>query len=307
MYKAKKTNLLVSVVVLRYKKLEDTLAAVGSVLKQTYKNVEIIVVDDATPDESYKTIAQKFPCVKIVHLEKSMGRSAHNEGLKRAKGDILVPIDADMRLPRDFILKLVDKFSRYPQINFIAPNLIHPTDSAFEWRPVYDPRSVVPGGYDCAGGLPAMRASAFDKVGGFNPDIFLYVDEWEHLIRIWEAGYRVVYFPGLVMHHTYSANPYRSMMMGYHTVINHIKLYAMYLPVYVWLRFLFHHGGQFSDAFATGKVNRLGMIKGVLQGIWVLATALPKRRVVSRRTLDSFMKYYFPVRGKVVVTKWGWT
>ncbi|OGM23207.1 hypothetical protein A2961_00180 [Candidatus Woesebacteria bacterium RIFCSPLOWO2_01_FULL_39_21] len=306
MHKTNKDRSLVSIVILRYKKLEDTLIAIDSATDQTYSNCEIIVVDDASPDDSPQAIKEKYPNVKLIRLKKSMGRSAHNIGLKEAVGEILIPIDADMYFPKNFVRKVVEKFDRYPDVSFIAPNLIHPTEKAFQWVPVHERLEAVKGGYDCAGGLPFMRKRAFGRVGGFNPDIFLYVDEWEHLIRIWRAGYRVVYFPDLVMYHTYSNNPYRSIMMGYHTVVNHIQLYAMYLPIRIWPKFLFHHTGQFSNVVVTGKANRLGTIKGLLLGVYYFLKALPKRQVLDNKTLNIFTKYYFPKKGKVIVEKWGW-
>ena len=302
----KKQDPLVSIVILRYKKLEDTLTSIDSIKRQTYKNYEIIVIDDATPDSTYAVIKKKYPDVTLIRLKKSVGRSAHNVGLRKAKGEVLIPLDADMYLPKNFLRKLVNKFNTFPEINFIAPNLIHPTKKGFQWRPVYEVRQAVHGGYECAGGFPMMRRKAFKKVGGFNPDIFLYVDEWEYLIRILRAGFKVIYFPDLIAYHTYSANPYRSVMMGYHTVVNHIQLYAMYLPIWIWPKFLMHHTSQFSDVVVKGKANRFGTIKGVLYGIYFFMRALRKRQVLDGATLKTFMKYYFPEKGKIVVEKWGW-
>ena len=293
---------LVSIVILRFRKLKDTLKSIASVKSQTYGNYEVIVVDDASPDDSFRLIKEKHPDVKVIRLRKSKGRAAHNLGLKKALGEILIPIDADMYFPK----KVVEKFKKFPKLNFIALNLIHPTNEALQWRPVYDRQKTVEGGFECAGGLPLMRKKAFNKVGGFNPDLFLYVDEWEHLIRIWRRGFRVVYFPDLVAYHTYSANPYRSTMMGYHTVINHLQLYALYLPVRVWPKFLFHHGSEFSGVVIKRKANRIGAIKGLLWGVYFFLRALKKRQVLDNSTLKIFMKYYFPKKGETVVEKWGW-
>lgn len=298
--------LKISVVILRYKKLEDTIASVKSVLKQNYKDKEVVVVDDASPDKTYEQLKEMFPTVVVIKNEKPLGRSAHNVGLRAARGDILIPIDADMQMPQGFLEKVADKFNRNPKISFIAPNLIHPTDKNYIWPPVYDTERQKNGGYDCAGGLPFMRKEAFEVVGGFNPDIFLYVDEWEHLIRIWQADYRVIYFPDLVMYHTYSPNSYRPMMMGYHTVKNHLQLYAMYLPVRVWGKIIRHHTGQFGEVMAKGTANRWGTIKGVVVGSVFFMRGLTKRKVVNDKTLELFMKYYLPERGKVIVDKWGW-
>lgn len=79
--------------------------AVKSVLEQTYKDVEAVIVDDASTDTTAMYLdwleAQKDPRVKVVRLEKNAGRStARNVGNDEATGDIICVLDADdMALP----------------------------------------------------------------------------------------------------------------------------------------------------------------------------------------------------------------
>ncbi|KKQ13716.1 MAG: hypothetical protein US28_C0046G0001, partial [Candidatus Daviesbacteria bacterium GW2011_GWA1_36_8] len=57
---------------------------------------------------------------------------------------------------------------------------------------------------------------------------------------------------------------------------------------------------------SKGTANRWGTIKGLFTGIWFFLKALPDRDVLRGENLDDFMKFYFPQKGEVIVTKWGW-
>lgn len=299
-------NPLVSVVILNYNKRNATLKSISSVIGQTYKNYEIIVVDDSSTDDTVAQVRRKFPEVRLVSLKKSLGRSAHNEGFKRARGQILVPLDSDMYLSRGFLAKLVEKFNRFPKLSALAFDLKDPTGKTVGWPPVYSPSDKLGGGYECGSGFPAIRHEVFENVGGFNPSFFLYVDEWEYFARLLKYGYKVYYFPDIVGYHTSPPHAYKSIMRGYHVVKNHLQLYAIYLPVRVWPKFLFHHSKEFSRVVVKGEADRWGTVRGLIFGLWFFLRALPKRQVLKGQALEKFLRFYFPKKGEVIVGKWGW-
>jgi teichuronic acid biosynthesis glycosyltransferase TuaG len=90
---------LVSVIVPLYNYRKYIGYCVKSILNQTYKNFELIVVDDCSTDDSYKTV-KKFEKedsrVKVIKLDKNYGYStAKNKGIVRSKGEYIVTLDAD--------------------------------------------------------------------------------------------------------------------------------------------------------------------------------------------------------------------
>ena len=211
-----------------------------------------------------------------------------------------------MYASKNFLLKIAEKFNKYPSLDSLAFNLKDPSRKTVGWQPVYDPKDMLGEGFRCSSGFPTMRKSMFKKVGGYNPKIFLYVDEWEYFIRILKAGYKSYYFSDIIAYHTSPETPYKPIMRGYHVVKNHLQIYALYLPVTVWFRFLNHHTKEFSRVISKGTANRWGTIKGLFTGIWFFLKALPDRDVLRGENLDDFMKFYFPQKGEVIVTKWGW-
>ena len=89
---------LVSVIVPVYK-VEDYLdKCVESIVKQTYKNLEIILVDDGSPDNCPSMCdswAQKDSRIKVIHKENGGVSSARNSALDTAAGDYICFVDSD--------------------------------------------------------------------------------------------------------------------------------------------------------------------------------------------------------------------
>lgn len=83
-----------------------------SILEQTYKNIEIICIDDCSPDNSKKIIKsymEKHKNIELVELKKNSGPSvARNEGIKQAKGIYILPFDADDLMKSTYVEKAVN-------------------------------------------------------------------------------------------------------------------------------------------------------------------------------------------------------
>lgn len=99
-------NEKVSIVVAIYKSEKFLNKLITSVINQTYKNLEIILVDDGSPDNSGKIcdeFAQKDSRIKVIHEKNSGACEARNNGMRQATGKWLVIIDGDDWLETDFV------------------------------------------------------------------------------------------------------------------------------------------------------------------------------------------------------------
>ena len=90
-------NSLVSAIITTHNRLDNLKKAINSVLNQTYKNIEIIVVDDASSDGTYE-YCSKIKQIKYLRIEKDDskgGNYARNLGIQNAKGDYIAFLDDD--------------------------------------------------------------------------------------------------------------------------------------------------------------------------------------------------------------------
>lgn len=104
--KNKDVTLLVSVVVPIYNVESYLKECVDSILFQTYKNIEVILVDDESPDSCGKMCddyAKMDTRIKVVHKKNGGLSDARNAGMKVATGDLITFVDSDDYISKDFI------------------------------------------------------------------------------------------------------------------------------------------------------------------------------------------------------------
>jgi glycosyltransferase involved in cell wall biosynthesis/putative flippase GtrA len=100
----------VSVIIPIYNTEKYLKPCLDSIINQSYHNLEIILVDDGSTDDSSKITdeyAKKDSRIKVIH-QKNQGQSvARNQGLKKATGDFISFIDSDDKIAKDFVAKLL--------------------------------------------------------------------------------------------------------------------------------------------------------------------------------------------------------
>jgi glycosyltransferase involved in cell wall biosynthesis len=91
-------SVLVSVIVPTYNRAAQVVGALSSVLAQTHRDLEVIVVDDGSTDGTGDMVARRYgaePRVLYVHQENAGVASARNAGLERARGELIAFLDSD--------------------------------------------------------------------------------------------------------------------------------------------------------------------------------------------------------------------
>lgn len=160
----------------------------------------------------------------------------------------------------------------------------------------------------CPSGSAAMyRRTAFDEVGGFDGDFFLYCEDTDLGLRLQWAGWSCVYVPDAVALHRYSHTAGRvSPLKAYLVERNRLRVVAKNFPLRAWpmarlttlARFWWHLASAWSGRGAAAEFARNG---GGFRLVWYVAKArialliaLPsliakRRRVVRRITSAEFM------------------
>jgi len=192
--------------------LAEYLPSVVEAARACDQPAAIIVVDDASKDGTSEFLRESFPQVRVLRHERNQGFvPAVTTGTRAAETEIVILLNSDMRVARDFVRPLLAAFDA-PD-TFAAVAAIYQmeeggrcesiTQGAFErgifrlnflggYRP-RNPDAPLPVLYAC-GGAMAFRRELFLQLGGFDP-IFrpYYWDDSDLGYRAWKAGYRSVY------------------------------------------------------------------------------------------------------------------
>ncbi len=99
---------MVSIIITLYNKENTIKRTILSALEQTYKDIEIIVVDDCSTDNSPNICNEFLPDIKVITTDKNYGLpNARQEGIKHARGNYITFIDADDYISKDAINKCI--------------------------------------------------------------------------------------------------------------------------------------------------------------------------------------------------------
>jgi glycosyltransferase involved in cell wall biosynthesis len=172
---------LVSVIVTTRNEESNIRRCLLSIKRQTYKNIEIIVVDNNSTDRT-KEIAREFtPSVYNLGPERCEQR---NFGISESRGLIVLYIDADMALSPEVVAQCVSAFDRDPDIvGLYIPERV--VGRGF-WIKVRDHERSF---YDATpiDAVRAIRRRTFDEVGGFDVDL-TGVEDWDFDVRVRHTG-----------------------------------------------------------------------------------------------------------------------
>ncbi len=192
----------VSIVIPVYNEEDYLPACLDAISRQTRMPDEVIVVDNNCSDGTLK-IARKYNFVRLIKEARQGTVFARDAGFKAARGGILARIDADTRIPPDWVAKVVRAFSDDPGVAAVTgpPRFYDvPLPRFFNWSQVllYQHfERLLTGTYIIWGANMAMRRKAWQEVGplcaerlGIDEDIDLSF--WLH-----KKGYAIRFMPDL--------------------------------------------------------------------------------------------------------------
>jgi cellulose synthase/poly-beta-1,6-N-acetylglucosamine synthase-like glycosyltransferase/peptidoglycan/xylan/chitin deacetylase (PgdA/CDA1 family) len=194
----------VSVIVPAYNEEFVIEATIRSLLNSDYDNFEIVVVDDGSADRTSEVVRQHFddePRVRLFTEPNGGKAAALNHGLRQAKGDIIVALDADTQFPANTIRALARRFVN-PQMGAVAGNakVGNRINIVTRWQALeyitsqnMDRRAfaslncitVVPGA------VGAWRRELIEQCGGFSTDTL--AEDQDLTLQIRKLGYEIGY------------------------------------------------------------------------------------------------------------------
>lgn len=220
-------NPLVTVNILSFNRKDELRNTLTKVYEQDYKNIEVIIVDNASGDGSSEMVKKEFPEVQLIQLEKNIGIAGWNEGFKIAKGEYVLVLDDDSYPDVSCLKKGVDLLNSKENVAIVAFNIIDQkrnlSETAYYKKPYID--------FVGCGAL--IRKSTFLLVEGFDPVFFIYAHEIDFSIRVLNAGYEIHYINDAMIYHrslnTGKVHPINNSYRYYNQTISYIQLLRKYL------------------------------------------------------------------------------
>ena len=248
----------VSVIIPSYNGAALLPACLDALRAQTFRDFEILVVDDHSHDSTVDVLRQDYPEVRLLRLRRNRRFvGAVNTGLHAARGTLLALLNNDTAADPGWLAALVDALDRYPWAAFAASKLVlFDQPDHFHSAGDYYGRDGVPGSrgvwqadtgqYDrpvevfgaCAGAAIYRRAMLADLAGGdpaaplppvFDPQLIMYCEDVDLNLRARLHGYRCVYVPRARVRHHLSASG-GGVLASYYCGRNFLYLLAKAVP-----------------------------------------------------------------------------
>jgi len=206
---------LISVIIPAHNAARFIEEAVRSVLSQTYGNLEIIVVDDGSTDDTYERVAAFGPRITLIRQANGGAAVARNTGIRCSRGEYVAFLDADDVWLAEKTARLLSILEREPGAAVAYHGYAAIDDAGAVVGqpviPVHEGDVLEPLLLRCFFGPPMVmiRRTCLDSVGLFDPVLRLGQD-WDLFLRIALAGYRVRCVPeALVLCRTHQGNTTR--------------------------------------------------------------------------------------------------
>ena len=129
----------ISVIIPTYNSSKYIFEAINSVMVQTQKDYEIIIVDDGSTDntnELVKLYIKSQPCIRYLYQQNQGPGAARNRGIREAKGEYIVFLDADDLIPIDSLKRKIQFLIKYPKVNLVFSDYYMILEDSFNKLPV---------------------------------------------------------------------------------------------------------------------------------------------------------------------------
>lgn len=208
-------SIRVSAIIVNYNSGTYATRCIASLLRQTGVELEIIVVDNASQDDSVPLLRQAFgDDIRLIANTENLGFGrANNLGATSASGQYLLLINPDTELSSHDTVRILAEFTSQAEIGIAGPEIHEPLKRKQYVLPRHSYPSQsklrfkqglehLPG--DIAwilGACMMLRRAVYEELSGFDPDYFLYGEDIDICLRARLAGYAIGYCPAAHITH----------------------------------------------------------------------------------------------------------
>jgi GT2 family glycosyltransferase len=192
------TSPTVTVVFLVFNRREELRISLRKMLGDSdypRERVDVIVVDNASDDGAAAMVREEFPEVQLIRREVNNGVPAFNDGFAVARGDYVLALDDDCYLPPDGLRRAVALAGEH-EAELVSFGVASSEDGEYRFDERY--RTGLLSFWGCA---VLVRRDVLDALVGYDPEIFVWANELEFMMRFFDAGYRHLHAPEIVAVH----------------------------------------------------------------------------------------------------------
>jgi GT2 family glycosyltransferase len=189
----------------------DTLAdCLNSVFSSKHRNIDVIVVDNASTDGTLSLLSESFPNARVIRNRENLGPGgAFKQATSLSTGEYLLWLNQDVILDSDWISQIVRAFQTNPRLAMASSIVVYSEPRDMVWSaggrldgftglawdfgkgervtevlPLAEPDYV-------AGCASILRRQALDSIGGVDPNYFLYFEDADLGLRLKAMGYEL--------------------------------------------------------------------------------------------------------------------
>jgi len=227
-------DILISIVIVNYKVPFCLIEALRSLrLAEYYDRSEVIIVDNASGDNSREIVTEQFQEVQWIQLKTNIGfGKACNIGAETARGQYLLLLNPDTVVSSNTLVSAVEFMEAHPKAGLMGPKILNPDGTLqlscrrsiptpsvafyyFAGLSYLFPKSKRFGRYHLtymdenetaqvdviSGSFMFIRRAIFDIIGGFDKRFFMYGEDIDLCYRVRQTGYEVWYYPPVKIVH----------------------------------------------------------------------------------------------------------
>ncbi len=285
---------MISIVIPNYNGNKYLKECLDSVYAQSFKDFEVIIIDNASTDGSYEWV-QEYRDIQFKRLDQNYGFSrAVNEGIYLAQGEYVLLLNNDTIMAADFLQEILKEMESHPKafavcskmIQYHNPDLIDDAGDEYTlmgWtRKRGDNESVTrytksEEVFSACAGAALYRKSVFEEIGYFDENFFAYMEDVDISYRARIYGYENRYCAAAKIHHIGSAtsgsryNAFKVRLAAQNNIYVPYKnmpllqliLNSPFLLMGYFVKYMFFINEGFGKAYREGIRNGIKGIKKI--------------------------------------------
>ncbi len=255
-------------------------------LGQSYKNLEIIVVDNPSPaSEEIAQIVSEHEYVKLIRHRTNLGYTGGmNKGIASSSGTYICLTEDDIVMDQDCIRSFVEYMHEEPSAGLIAPVIYNKAARTIRWAGgrfelggIYRMKIFGAGETDVGqfshpfevnfidGATMFARADLWKSLRGFRDEFFMYAEAVDFSIRVARAGQKLEVVPQARVYHFEPPERPSPPEIEFHKIKNFFMLYLLHAPLRILPEFICRYAVLNT---LRSVLNRQGNTLLRLKGLW---------------------------------------